>query len=77
MLLERRAREQLSLYQPKESERAISLLRAALERSPDLSDAQLTLSFALSTKATKFNGGAPEKAEAEKLARALIADNGV
>jgi len=72
MLLVRRAREQLSLHQAEETDRAIFMLRGALKHDPDLADARLTLSFALSTKATKFRGGAPEKIEAEELAHALI-----
>lgn len=71
-LLVRRARQQLSLHQAQETDRAISMLREALTRAPTLFDARLTLSFALSTKATKFRGDTLEKTEAETIARALI-----
>lgn len=50
------------------------MLRKALAQEPNSFDARLTLSFALSTKATKFDGGLSDKKEAEALARALIAE---
>jgi tetratricopeptide (TPR) repeat protein len=71
-LLIERARQQLRLHQTKETERAISMLRLALKQEPKRFDGRLTLSFALSTKATKFGGGEKVKKEAEALARALI-----
>ncbi|MEM9500671.1 MAG: winged helix-turn-helix domain-containing protein [Pseudomonadota bacterium] len=71
-LLVTRAHQQLSLHQSAETDRAISMLRDALTQEPGSFDARLTLSFALSTKATKFGGGPSEKKEAEALARALI-----
>lgn len=67
-----RASEQLRLHQARETDRAIAMLREALAQDPDNFDGRITLSFALSTKATKFGGGAREKLEAETLARALI-----
>ncbi|MGB3471216.1 MAG: tetratricopeptide repeat protein [Erythrobacter sp.] len=67
-----RANQQLGLHQSAETDRAIAMLREALIREPDHFDARLTLSFALSTKATKFGGGIEAKKEAEALARALI-----
>lgn len=73
-LLVVRAQEQLDLHQSIETDRAISMLRDALVQEPDSFEARLTLSFALSTKATKFGGGPSEKKEAELLARALIAE---
>ncbi len=69
-----RAREQLRLHQARETDRAITMLREALAEDPNRFDARLTLSFALSTKATKFGGDDVEKKEAEALARALIAE---
>jgi len=69
-----RAQEQLRLHQARETDRAITMLREALAEDPNSFDARLTLSFALSTKATKFGGGEVEKKEAEALARALIAE---
>ncbi|MBD2842135.1 winged helix-turn-helix domain-containing protein [Erythrobacter rubeus] len=71
-LLVTRANQQLGLHQSVETHRAIAMLRDALHREPDNFDARLTLSFALSTKATKFGGGLENKEEAEALARALI-----
>lgn len=69
-----RANQQLGLHQAAETDRAISMLRDALSREPNHFDARLTLSFALSTKATKFGGGIEVKKEAEVLARKLIED---
>ncbi len=71
-ILVERARTQLGLHQARETERAISMLRDALRQAPDDFDGRLTLSFALSTKATKFGGDASAEKEAEALARALI-----
>lgn len=67
-----RAREQLGMHQSVETDRAISMLREALAHEPGSFDARLTLSFALSTKATKFGGDYTHKQEAEALARELI-----
>ncbi|MEO9600159.1 winged helix-turn-helix domain-containing protein [Parasphingorhabdus sp.] len=72
MTLVDRAQEQLGLHQARETDRAITMLREALAQDPNSFDARMTLSFALSTKATKFDGGPSEKTEAEALARALI-----
>lgn len=71
ILLER-AQEQLGLHQARETDRALVMLGEALIQEPKSFDVRLTLSFALSTKATKFGGGPKEKQEAEALARALI-----
>jgi DNA-binding winged helix-turn-helix (wHTH) protein/Flp pilus assembly protein TadD len=71
ILLER-ARNQLSLHQARETDRAIDMLRRALAQDPNNFDARLTLSFALTTKATKFGGNLDEKQEAEAIARALL-----
>lgn len=73
ILLER-AQEQLGLHQSRETDRAIAMLGEALTQEPKSFDVRLTLSFALSTKATKFGGGPKEKQEAEALARALISE---
>ncbi|MEE9379894.1 MAG: winged helix-turn-helix domain-containing protein [Hyphomonadaceae bacterium] len=69
-----RAQEQLRLHQARETDRAITMLREVLAEDPNRFDARLTLSFALSTKATKFGGSYVEKKEAEALARALISE---
>lgn len=71
-LLLERAQQQLRLHQALETDRAITMFREALTREPQRFDGRLNLSFALSTKATKFGGGIEEKKEAEALARALI-----
>ncbi|MCQ8186268.1 winged helix-turn-helix domain-containing protein [Parvularcula sp. BGMRC 0090] len=72
-ILVHRAKQQLALHQFRETDRALALLREAVAREPENFDARLALSFALTTKATKFGGGLEEKKEAEALARALIA----
>lgn len=69
-----RAQDQLRLHQARETDRAIAMLREALTQEPESFDVRITLSFALSTKATKFGGGPKEKKEAEALARALISE---
>ncbi len=73
-ILIERARAQLGLHQSRETDRAITMLREALAEAPHSFDARLMLSFALSTKATKFNGDKPEEQEAEAIARALISE---
>lgn len=69
-----RAQQQLSLHQATETNRAIDMLRQALKVESKRFDARLTLSFALSTKTTKFGGSAEEEQEAEAIARALISE---
>ena len=66
-----RAQAQLSLHQPKETQRALVMLRTAVEREPDSLDARLALALALVTSATKFQGDIDEKNEAEAIARDL------
>ncbi len=73
-ILIERAEAQLSLHQSRETNRAITMLREALIEAPKNFDARLMLSFALSTKATKFDGDKPEEQEAEAIARALISE---
>ncbi len=68
----KRAQEQLRLHQATETDRAIAMLRDVLRHDPKNFDARLTLSFALSTKATKFGGDIDQKKEAELIALALI-----
>ncbi|MEM7703324.1 MAG: winged helix-turn-helix domain-containing protein [Pseudomonadota bacterium] len=67
-----RARQLLALHQSMETDRALGMLRAALSTDPVDYNARLSLSFALSTKATKFGGTFEHKKEAEALARELI-----
>lgn len=73
-ILVQRARQQLSLHQARETDRAIVMLRQALTQEPDNFGTRLSLSFALSTKTTKFGGGESEELEAETIARSLIAE---
>lgn len=73
-ILLKRAREQLSLHQAKETDKAIALLREALKSDPDHFATRMALSAALSTKTTKFGGGYELEKEAEALARALISE---
>ena len=68
----KRARQQLSLHQTKETQRAIDMLRQVLQEQPEHYQGRLSLSFALSTKTTKFGGSYEEEQEAESLARQLI-----
>lgn len=81
-----RAQQQLSLHQPEETLRAIEMLRQVLRDQPSHYQARLTLSFALTTKTTKFSGltgsGSDsainssteydDEKEAEELVRQLI-----
>lgn len=73
-ILVQRARAQLRLHQSRETNRAISMLGEALAQAPGDYDARLTLSFALTTRATKFGGGEADKYRSEAIARALIAE---
>lgn len=73
-ILMERAQAQLSLHQSRETDRAIVMLREALVGASNNYDARLMLSFALSTKATKFDGNEPEEQEAEAIANALITE---
>ena len=68
----RRAREMMQLHQATGTSHAITMLRSVLEKYPDHVAARLALSFALTTKATKFDGDITHKQEAETLARAVI-----
>ena len=74
-LLLERARQQLALHQSRETERAISMTREVLADAPQNYSGRLLLSFALTTKATKFGGNDKDKKEAEALARELIEQN--
>ena len=68
-----RARTLLDLHQPTETEAAIDLLETALADHPDAPEARLVLSFALTTRATKFTPRPDDVDRAENLARDLIA----
>ncbi len=73
-ILVERAREQLSLHQSLETDRAIALLREAVSQEPGHFDARMALASALTTKTTKFGGSEAEEQEAEALARQLIGE---
>ena len=73
MLVER-ARDQLSLHQLRETDKAIDLLRQALTQEPGHFDARMALGAALTTKTTKFGGGEALEKEAEAIARSLISE---
>ncbi len=67
-----RAREYLNLHQPDETDQAITLLETVLSEEPDNARAQTRLSFALSTRVTKFDGQERDRERAESLARSAI-----
>lgn len=70
-----RARDLLALHQPFETNQAISLLEAAKRETPQSRPLRLTLSFAYSTRATKFEAEPTDIPEAERLARELISED--
>ncbi len=74
-VLTARAKSQLKLHQSQETETAIQLLNDALTAEPDHHDARLTLSFALTTRVTKFRGNNEDKRRAEALSRELIEED--
>ena len=67
-----RARSLLEQHRPAQTEAAIALLEAALADRPMDVQTRLGLSFALTTRVTKFEGRANDIDRAEALARALI-----
>ncbi|MEM9570513.1 MAG: tetratricopeptide repeat protein [Pseudomonadota bacterium] len=67
-----RARDLLRLHQPAETDLAIELLEQIIARDEASPDAELALSFAYSTRATKFRAEQNDIGRAEKLARRLI-----
>ena len=70
-----RARNLLELHRPEDTDTAISLLEGILDDHPDHAGARLSLSFGLTTRATKFTAQADDVSRAEALARSLLADN--
>ncbi len=74
-LLIQRARDQMKVQQPVETDRAIKMFREAINLEPENKNARVGLSFALSTRATKFQPKATDIAEAEKLAQQVINEN--
>ena len=67
-----RAKELIQIHQPAQTDKAISLLQTLLETEPENSDALVSLSFALSTRHTKFRAQEGDSQDAEKLARQAI-----
>jgi len=74
-LLVQRAREQMKVQQAKETDRAINMFREAINLEPENQSARIGLSFALSTRATKFHSKADDVTDAEELARQIIREN--
>lgn len=70
-----RATDLLALHQPLETDQAIDLLESALSKDPQSLDIRLALSFAYSTRATKFDAKDGDVANAERLAREVISDD--
>ncbi|TNE67143.1 MAG: tetratricopeptide repeat protein [Alphaproteobacteria bacterium] len=71
--LTRQARSYLSGHRIEDIDTAIALFEKALAVAPDDGAASLGLSFALSTRATKFSTEAGDIGRAEQLARAVLA----
>ena len=70
-----RAQDLLALHQPLETDQAIRLLESAVSESPNSFSLRLALSFAFSTRATKFNPSDADITKAEALARELVAED--
>lgn len=68
----RHARDLLDLHRPQETADAITLLETALADAPDNREVRIALSFALSTRATKFAAEPDDIARAEALAQSVI-----
>lgn len=70
-----RARNLLELHRPADTDTAIGLLEGILADHPAHEGARLSLSFALTTRATKFNGRDDDVSRAEILARDLLSES--
>lgn len=70
-----RAKDLLALHQPLETDQAIFLLESALSEDTRSQELRLALSFAYSTRATKFEAVSTDIPGAENLARELISEN--
>ena len=68
-----RGREQLAVQQADETDRAILIFEEALALRPESVDAMAGMSFALSTRVTKFSALENDLERAETLARSAIA----
>ena len=69
------ARQLLSVWKAHENSEAIEILESVLINAPQHVDARLTLSFALSSRETKFGGEPKDAVRAEELARELLTEN--
>ena len=67
-----RARAQLQVQQAEETDRAIELLHQAYTLDSSNSNVHIALSFALSTRATKFRATDKDVSEAEAMARLVL-----
>lgn len=74
-LLVQRARDQMKVKQSTETDRAIKMLQDAIQLEPENQNARVALSFALSTRSTKFQSKTTDSKRAEKLAQQLIKEN--
>lgn len=70
-----RAGEQLAVQQPDETDRAIVLFENALRTAQESVEARVGLSFALSTRVTKFDARDEDANRAEALARSVLAQD--
>ncbi|NQY13650.1 MAG: winged helix-turn-helix domain-containing protein [Henriciella sp.] len=70
-----RAKDLLRLHQPAETDLAIALLEQILARDGTAPEAELALSFAYSTRATKFRATEDDTQKAEDLARRVISSD--
>lgn len=68
----RHARDLLDLHRPRETSDAIALLETALADAPEDREVRIVLSFALSTRATKFEAVPDDITRAEALAQSVI-----
>ena len=69
------AQQLLSVWQAEETNKAIRILSPLIDANPPHAQALLTLSFALSTRETKFGGTLEDAQKAEKLARQVLDDD--
>lgn len=70
-----RARQLLDLHQPAATDEAIHILETAFEAYPEHTSLKRQLSFALTTRLTKFSPHADDQSRAEQLARSLVEDD--
>ncbi|TDF41996.1 hypothetical protein EYS14_03925 [Alteromonadaceae bacterium M269] len=73
--LTEQAQQLLSVWQPEENNKAIAILQSVIETNPQHTEAAITLSFALSTRETKFGGTKADAVKAEELALQVLAED--